>query len=70
MNSRLGQPLSAPKRVRFGLWYSLRNPGRWHQPSTQLYSEMLDQIRWAGQIGSALPLLVEPVAAHAERPTP
>ncbi len=38
-------------RLRFGLWYSLRNPPEWAQPFSQLYTDVLEQIRWAEQIG-------------------
>jgi len=43
--------LRAQRPLRFGLWYSLRNPSEWHQPFQRLYADMLDQIRWAESIG-------------------
>jgi probable F420-dependent oxidoreductase len=38
-------------RIRFGLWYSLRNPDPWRQPFPRLYADMLEQIEWAEQMG-------------------
>lgn len=38
-------------KLSFGLWYSLRNPGAWHRPETEIYAETLDQIAWAETIG-------------------
>ena len=38
-------------KLRFGLWYSLRNPDAWHRPDTEIYNETLDQIAWAETIG-------------------
>lgn len=30
--------------LRFGLWYSLRNPAQWHRPYPEIYAETLTQI--------------------------
>lgn len=38
-------------RLSFGLWYSLRNPARWHVDYGDLYAEHLRQIAWAENIG-------------------
>ncbi|MDA0822850.1 MAG: LLM class flavin-dependent oxidoreductase [Proteobacteria bacterium] len=38
-------------KLKFGLWYSLRNPRQWHRPDTEIYTETLDQIAWAETIG-------------------
>jgi probable F420-dependent oxidoreductase len=38
-------------RIRFGLWYSLRNPYSWRQPFPRLYADMLEQVEWAEQVG-------------------
>jgi len=35
----------------FGLWYDLRNPPQWRQPTGQLYRDTLDQAVWAEQLG-------------------
>lgn len=37
--------------LRFGLWYSLRNPARWARPYPAIYAETLRQIAWAERIG-------------------
>ena len=37
--------------LKFGLWYSLRNPDAWHRPDTEIYNETLEQIAWAETIG-------------------
>lgn len=37
--------------LKFGLWYSLRNPAAWRRPDTEIYTETLDQIAWAETIG-------------------
>ncbi|MGR9092869.1 MAG: LLM class flavin-dependent oxidoreductase, partial [Gammaproteobacteria bacterium] len=37
--------------VKFGLWYSLRNPAAWHRPDAEIYAETLEQIAWAETIG-------------------
>ncbi len=37
--------------LRFGLWYSLRNPAQWHRPYPEIYAETLRQIAWAEKIG-------------------
>ncbi|MSR13862.1 MAG: LLM class flavin-dependent oxidoreductase [Gammaproteobacteria bacterium] len=37
--------------LKFGLWYSLRNPVRWSQPYPEIYAETLAQIAWAEAIG-------------------
>jgi probable F420-dependent oxidoreductase len=37
--------------LRFGLWYSLRNPAPWRRPDTEIYAGTLRQIAWAEQIG-------------------
>lgn len=39
------------KGLKFGLWYSLRNPAAWQRPDTDIYAETLDQIAWAETIG-------------------
>ncbi len=38
-------------RISFGLWYSLRNPEKWHRPYPEIYEETLQQIAWAETIG-------------------
>lgn len=38
-------------KLKFGLWYSLRNPQAWHRPDQEIYAETLDQIAWAETIG-------------------
>jgi probable F420-dependent oxidoreductase len=38
-------------RLRFGLWYSLRNPAQWQRPYPTIYAETLKQIAWAETIG-------------------
>ncbi len=37
--------------MKFGVWYDLRNPPRWHRPYAELYAETLDQIVWAESAG-------------------
>jgi alkanesulfonate monooxygenase SsuD/methylene tetrahydromethanopterin reductase-like flavin-dependent oxidoreductase (luciferase family) len=37
--------------LKFGLWYSLRNPDAWRRADTEVYAETLDQIAWAETIG-------------------
>ncbi len=37
--------------LKFGLWYSLRNPAQWHRPYPEIYAETLRQIAWAETIG-------------------
>ena len=37
--------------LRFGLWYSLRNPAQWQRPYAEIYAETLKQIAWAETIG-------------------
>ncbi len=37
--------------LKFGLWYSLRNPAQWARPYTEIYAETLRQITWAEKIG-------------------
>ncbi|MBA3887799.1 MAG: LLM class flavin-dependent oxidoreductase [Acidobacteria bacterium] len=37
--------------MRFGLWYHLRNPTPWKQPSVQLYADTLAQIEAAEPLG-------------------
>lgn len=37
--------------LRFGLWYSLRNPPQWQIPYPDLYAATLRQIAWAERIG-------------------
>ncbi|MBA2475949.1 MAG: LLM class flavin-dependent oxidoreductase [Actinobacteria bacterium] len=37
--------------MRFGVWYDLRNPPRWHRPYAELLRETLDQIVWAESAG-------------------
>jgi probable F420-dependent oxidoreductase len=37
--------------MKFGVWYDLRNPPRWHQPYDELYRETLAQIVWAESAG-------------------
>jgi probable F420-dependent oxidoreductase len=37
--------------MRFGVWYHLRNPDRWHQPPAELYARTLDQIASAEALG-------------------
>ena len=37
--------------LKFGLWYSLRNPAQWHRPYSEIYAETLRQIAWAEKIG-------------------
>jgi len=43
--------LMSGSKLKFGLWYSLRNPSAWRRPDTEIYSETLDQIAWAETIG-------------------
>src|SRR5690242_2712120 len=38
-------------RMRFGVWYHLRNPERWRQPPETLYARTLDQIVAAEALG-------------------
>lgn len=38
-------------RLRFGLWYSLRNPAQWARPYADIYADTLQQIAWAETIG-------------------
>jgi probable F420-dependent oxidoreductase len=38
-------------KLRFGLWYSLRNPAPWPRPYPEIYAETLRQIAWAETIG-------------------
>ena len=38
-------------RLRFGLWYSFRNPAAWQTDYARLYAEHLAQIAWAETIG-------------------
>lgn len=40
-----------PQPLRFGLWYSLRNPAQWPRPYTDIYAQTLQQICWAETIG-------------------
>jgi len=35
----------------FGLWYDLRNPARWRQPTGPLYRDSVDQAVWAEGLG-------------------
>ena len=37
--------------VRFGLWYDFRNPQQWPRPYESFYTETLDQIAWAEELG-------------------
>jgi probable F420-dependent oxidoreductase len=37
--------------MKFGIWYHLRNPGRWKQPAQDLYRKTLDQIVAAEKLG-------------------
>jgi alkanesulfonate monooxygenase SsuD/methylene tetrahydromethanopterin reductase-like flavin-dependent oxidoreductase (luciferase family) len=37
--------------LRFGLWYDFRNPPRWAQDPTALYSDVLDQVERAEALG-------------------
>ncbi len=37
--------------MKFGVWYDVRNPPRWHRPYAELYQETLDQIVWAESAG-------------------
>ena len=37
--------------LKFGLWYSFRNPGEWQTDYPSLYRQHLDQISWAETIG-------------------
>jgi len=37
--------------MRFGVWYHVRNPERWHQPADLLYAQTLDQISRAEALG-------------------
>ena len=39
------------KKIKFGLWYSFRNPKRWETNLNELYSQHLQQIAWAETIG-------------------
>ncbi|MGH8595375.1 MAG: LLM class flavin-dependent oxidoreductase [Gammaproteobacteria bacterium] len=39
------------KKLRFGLWYSWRNPARWQRPYPEIYADTLQQISWAETIG-------------------
>ncbi|MFP6780666.1 MAG: LLM class flavin-dependent oxidoreductase, partial [Gammaproteobacteria bacterium] len=41
----------ADRNLKFGLWYSLRNPSEWQRPDSEIYKETLDQIAWAETIG-------------------
>ncbi|MBI2801440.1 MAG: LLM class flavin-dependent oxidoreductase [Gammaproteobacteria bacterium] len=38
-------------KLRFGLWYSLRNPAQWPRPYTEIYASTLNQIAWAETLG-------------------
>ncbi len=38
-------------KLRFGLWYSLRNPSQWQRPYVDIYRDTLDQIAWAETLG-------------------
>ncbi|MEM7541966.1 MAG: LLM class flavin-dependent oxidoreductase [Pseudomonadota bacterium] len=37
--------------MKFGLWYSFRNPEQWRIPYVDLYRQHLEQIEWAETIG-------------------
>jgi alkanesulfonate monooxygenase SsuD/methylene tetrahydromethanopterin reductase-like flavin-dependent oxidoreductase (luciferase family) len=37
--------------MKFGLWYDFRNPKRWRKTWVSLYSELLEQIVWADELG-------------------
>ena len=37
--------------LKFGLWYSFRNPSQWQMDYAALYRQHLDQIAWAENIG-------------------
>jgi probable F420-dependent oxidoreductase len=37
--------------LKFGLWYSFRNPTEWHVDYADLYADHLEQIKWAETIG-------------------
>ena len=39
------------KKIRFGLWYSFRNPSAWKVDDFDLYEQHLEQIAWAENIG-------------------
>ena len=39
------------KSLKFGLWYSFRNPQKWHISTVDLYQQTLEQIQWAETIG-------------------
>ncbi len=39
------------KKVKFGLWYSFRNPSAWKVDDFELYEQHLEQIAWAENIG-------------------
>lgn len=43
--------MSEQTSLRFGLWYSFRNPAAWETDISALYRAHLDQIRWAETIG-------------------
>jgi len=38
-------------KLKFGLWYALRNPAAWRRPEPEVYAEALEQIAWAETIG-------------------
>ena len=37
--------------MKFDIWYDFRNPEAWHRDPQSLYSETLDQISWADNLG-------------------
>ena len=37
--------------IRFGLWYDFRNPPAWRQPTSEVYAQTLDHIRFAERLG-------------------
>lgn len=39
------------KKIKFGLWYSFRNPAAWEIDNFELYEQHLEQIAWAENIG-------------------
>ncbi|MGR8921640.1 MAG: LLM class flavin-dependent oxidoreductase [Gammaproteobacteria bacterium] len=43
--------MAAAPALRFGLWYSFRNPAEWQVDYAELYADHLRQIAWAETIG-------------------
>jgi alkanesulfonate monooxygenase SsuD/methylene tetrahydromethanopterin reductase-like flavin-dependent oxidoreductase (luciferase family) len=43
--------MAADDEVRFGLWYDFRNPPQWPRSLESFYTEALEQIVWAEELG-------------------